>query len=103
MSPQSALRPLNVDFTFKHHAGHTGALLNGSRRSYLGFEFHGTATVRQLFVPGYIIVCTFIAIDIFIAIDPFAAIGVSCMFHFKIVSDAVRVNRSDDRYFLWSS
>ena len=91
MSPQSALRPLNVYFTFKHHAGHTGALLNGSRRSYLGFEFHSTATVWQLFVPGYIIVCTFIAIDFF-AIDPFAVIGVSCMFHFKIVSDAVRVN-----------
>jgi len=84
---------LNLDFVFIHHAGHTGALLNGNRRVFLRFEIHGTAAVREPFVPGYIIVCTFIAIDSFSAIDPFIEIDPFCMFHCEIVSGAVDMNR----------
>ena len=86
-SLQSASLPLNVDFAFIHHAGHTGALLNSSRRQFLRFEFHGTAAVWEPLVPGYIIVCTFIAPDPFVEIDLF------CMFHCRIVSCAVNMNR----------
>ena len=89
MSLQSASLLLNLDFVFIHHAEHTGALLNGNRRPFLRFEFHGTAAVREPLVPGYIIVCTFIAIDSFIEIDPF------WKFHCKIVSGAVNPPEAD--------